>query len=108
MGSEMCIRDRQNTRRSRLGRSRLHRNAGVLGRFINWHTVSLFCQNRDYNCTIQTNLKFMSTLHHEDLLLSIYEGLLYELKEAGHDINTIAAQEVAEIRANQIFEEMCQ
>ena len=50
----------------------------------------------------------MSTLHHEDLLLSIYEGLLYELKDAGHDINTIAAQEVAEIRAKQIFEEMCQ
>ena len=62
----------------------------------------------DYNKYIQTNFKFMSTLHHEDLLLSIYEGLFYELKEAGHDINTIAAQEVAEIRANQIFEEMCQ
>ena len=50
----------------------------------------------------------MSTLHHEDLLLDIYEGLLYELKEAGHDITNPNAQYVAEVRAEQIFEEMCQ
>ncbi len=50
----------------------------------------------------------MSTLHHADLLESIYEGLLFELSEAGHDITDPNAQKVAEIRAEQIFEEMCQ
>ena len=52
--------------------------------------------------------EFMSTLHHADLLESIYEGLLFELSEAGHDISNPNAQEVAQIRAEQIFEEMCQ
>ena len=52
--------------------------------------------------------EFMSTLHHADLLESIYEGLLYELQEAGHDITNPNAQYVAEVRAEQIFEEMCQ
>ena len=50
----------------------------------------------------------MSTLHHADLLESIYECLLYELQEAGHDITNPNAQYVAEVRAEQIFEEMCQ
>ena len=43
----------------------------------------------------------MSTLHHADLLESIYEGLLYELQEAGHYITNPNAQYVAEVRADE-------
>ena len=47
----------------------------------------------------------MSTLHHADILEYIFEDLLSQLEEAGFNPQSDAAQEVAQIRALQIFEE---
>jgi len=49
----------------------------------------------------------MSTLHHESILEDIFEDLLSQLEEAGFDPQSDTAQEVAQIRALQVFEERC-
>ena len=43
-----------------------------------------------------------------EILENLYEECLTNLELAGHDINNPNAQYVAEIRAKQIFEELCQ
>ncbi len=50
----------------------------------------------------------MSCLANEELLEGIYEDLLSQLAEAGFDPTSETAEEVAGIRANQIFEDMIQ
>tara|TARA_B100000427_G_scaffold220574_1_gene184429 strand:- start:2864 stop:3016 length:153 start_codon:yes stop_codon:yes gene_type:complete len=43
-----------------------------------------------------------------EILENLYEECLTKLELAGHDINNPNAQYVAEIRAKQLFEELCQ
>jgi len=50
----------------------------------------------------------MSSLHHEEILFNLYEECLEGIAAAGLDPNSDAAHEVAVIRANQMFEDMCQ
>ena len=50
----------------------------------------------------------MSTLHHEEILFNLYEECLEGIEKAGLDPTSDAAHEVAVIRANQMFDEMCQ
>ena len=50
----------------------------------------------------------MSTLHHEEILFNLYEECLEGIEKAGLDPTSDAAHEVAVIRANQMFEDMCQ
>ena len=50
----------------------------------------------------------MSSLHHEEILFNLYEECLENIEKAGLDSTTDAAHEVAVIRANQLFEDMCQ
>jgi hypothetical protein len=50
----------------------------------------------------------MSSLHHEEILFNLYDECLEVIAKAGLDPNSDAAHEVAIIRANQMFEDMCQ
>ena len=50
----------------------------------------------------------MSSLHHESILETLFEECLEGIEKAGLDPNSDAAHEVAIIRANQMFEDMCQ
>ena len=50
----------------------------------------------------------MSTLHHESILETLFEECLEGIEKAGLDATSDAAQAVAAIRAQQMFEDMCQ
>ncbi len=50
----------------------------------------------------------MSTLHHESILETLFEECLEGIEKAGLDATSDAAHAVAAIRAQQMFEDMCQ
>jgi len=50
----------------------------------------------------------MSVLHHEAILETLFEECLEGIEKAGLDATSDAAHAVAAIRAQQMFEDMCQ
>ena len=52
--------------------------------------------------------EIMSVLHHESILETLFEECLEGIAKAGLDATSDAAHAVAAIRAEQMFEEMCQ
>ena len=52
--------------------------------------------------------EIMSVLHHESILETLFEECLEGIEKAGLDATSDAAHAVAAIRAQQMFEDMCQ